>query len=563
MNPNVREVWLHSVTAVSPTTGEAFPAEFLIRDGRIAAVAPPGGIRAPGARPIDGGGRICVPGFVDAHMHIESSFLSPGAFASAVAACGTTTVAEDPHDLVNIAGVAGMAWMVAACRDLPVRILHMAPSCVPPLPGLETALGSVGPAEVREMLRMPGVAGLAEVMDYEAAVAGDPRIAAIVAEAVAAGVLVDGHAPGLVGADLAAFLGLGIESDHTVNSPEGFVERARLGAWVQLQARSARPDVIAALHALPVCAPLNLVTDDVAADELAAGQHLNAVAALAVRNGMPPLDALRAITWKPAQRLRLGDVGVLRPGARADLVVLDGELAEFRPWLVLAGGLPVGEWTPPPAPRPGPLGAGLRLPPLRADDFTWPVQAAAGPVRLRAMAVRPADFYTAPAEVAASVQHGLVDWEAAGLIQVAVLQRYGGGQRARAPLAGLRLGPGAAATTYAHDTHNLVVVGTNAADMAQAAERLRQIGGGIAIVRGGRLVAELALPLGGVMSPLPAAEVAAAAAGVRAALLAWGYAHGNPVMSLATLSLSVSPALKLTDLGLVDVAARRLVSPLA
>lgn len=274
---------------------------------------------------------------------------------------------------------------------------------------------------------------------------------------------------------------------------------------------------------------------------------------------MPVLEALRAMTWTPAQRLRLYDRGIVSPGKRADLVLVP-DLARFAPAVVISGGRVVardGE-----ALLPEPVGGALpfrdsvKIGRLAADDFRWHVNAPDGEIGLTAIRANPIDTATRPDVLALPVSDGEVQWEGRATL-LSIVERHGrGGTRACAPLLGFDLGDGAVATTYSHDSHNLTTIGTSCAAMALAANTVIDAGGGIAVVHNGQVTALLPLPVGGLMSDRPISEVVAKAQDVRAALHAWGYRHANAFMSVSTLSLPVSPSLKLTDQGLVDVDRR-------
>lgn len=547
-------------TVVSVFTGETFPADVAIRNETIAAVLAPGTID-PGlaAEVVDGAGLTVAPGYVDAHMHVESSFVTPASFAWLTLPRGTTTVLADPHEIVNVAGKPGLRWMIEAGQGTDQTILYGVPSCVPALLGFETAGAILTPEDISEMLDWPGVIGLGEVMDYRAVVRGDERMRAIVAAARAKGKLIDGHCTNLSGTELSAYLAEGIDSDHTKNPIEVHLEKARMGMLVMIQEKSVRPELFEALAALPIRPPLCLVTDDVAPDAIAERGHLDHIARCAVAAGMPPLEALRAMTWTPAQRLRLYDRGIVSPGKRADLVLLS-ELASFAPRVVISGGKVVardGQMV-----RPEPLGGALpfrdtvKLARLAADDFRWRLDMPAGEATLTAIRANPIDTSTRPDTLRLPVAAGEVDWEGRATL-ISIVERHGLARtRACAPLLGFDLGVGAVATTYSHDSHNLTTIGTSRAAMTLAANTVIEAGGGIAVVHGDRVAALLKLPVGGLMSDRPVSEVVAGAKAVRGALEAWGYRHANAFMSVSTLSLPVSPALKLTDQGLVDVDRR-------
>jgi adenine deaminase len=565
--PRAYDLLIRGGTVVSTFTGETFPADVAVRGETIAAVLPPGTVSGGQANDVlDAAGLTIAPGYVDAHMHVESSFVTPAAFAWLTLPRGTTTVLADSHEITNVAGKPGLRWMIEAGRGTSQTILYGVPSCVPSLIGFETAGAELTPDDISEMLDWPGVIGLGEVMDYRAVVRGDERMRAITAAARAKGKLIDGHCTNLSGADLSAYLAEGIDSDHTKNPVDITIEKARMGVLVQIQEKSVRPALFAALAALPIQPPLCLVTDDVAPDAIAERGHLDHVARCAVRAGMPPLEVLRAITWTPAQRLRLYDRGIVSPGKRADLVLLT-DLASFAPRVVLAGGRIVARdgqsLLTEPAGTDLPFRDSVRIGRLDPEDFRWRPAlegaSSAGEVTLRAIRANPIDTSTVPDALRLPIHAGEVRWEGRATL-VAIVERHGLARtRACAPLLGFELGPGAVATTYAHDSHNLVVIGTTRAAMAAAANALIDAGGGIAVAHGAEgetLAALLPLPVGGVMSDLPVGEVVARAKAVRAALDAWGYHHENAFMSVSTLSLPVSPALKLTDQGLVDVDRR-------
>lgn len=552
---------------VSVATGEVTAGHIAVVGGRIASLR--AGVHRRARTVVEGGGRYAVPGFVDAHLHIESSFLTPAAFAPAALARGTTTVAADPHEIANVFGERGVRAMLAHSRDLDLSVYCLVPSCVPSVPGLETAGAAIGVTETRRLLRHPRVLGLGEVMDYRGVIDGDARITAILAAARTLGpaVRIEGHAPNLRGADLEAFMFAGVTTDHTDNETAAWLEKMRLGMFAELQAKALRPELVAAMHALPLLPPFALVTDDVAPDTLVREGHLDRVARIALDLGLAPMVVLRALTLWPAMHLGLTDRGQLAPGLRADIVLTD-DLRRLEPAWVIAGGRPVAEGGRPlgrpqrpaatawaPFRRSLDLGGVDRLEPA---DLRWRVGAGAGPRRLPAMGWRPSDNRTAALDVVLDVDaDGRVAWQGRCAL-VCVIERYTGRLgRAFAPLLGLELDDGAVATTYAHDSHNLTIVGASERSMATAATAVIGAGGGIAVARGERVLALLPLPIAGILSDRPADAVAGAAAEVRAAMAEIGYRHVNPFMSVSTLPLLVSLERKLSDRGLVDVDRRR------
>lgn len=563
------ELVLRNAQVVSIFTGEIFPADVAIQGELVAAILPPANLA--GRQVIEAAGKLVVPGFIDAHMHIESSFVTPAAFAELTLVRGTTTVLADPHEIVNVAGKAGLKYMIEAGQGAAQSIFWGVPSCVPSLAGFETAGAEIKAGDVTEMLEYPDVIALGEVMDYRAVVGKDARTSGIIGAAKQKGVILDGHCPGLSGADLSAYLASGVDSDHTKNSVEVALEKARLGMFLQLQEKSIRPELIQALMALPLRPPLCLVTDDIAPDAIVSKGHLDHIGRKALAAGMPPLEVLRALTWNPAQRLRLYDRGIVSPGKRADLLLLES-LEELRPTLVIAGGQIVaqdGVYTGPriqqsPEITAGPFLNSLKLGRFNSQHFRWHLEEEAedGEVDLRALEINPVDTYTRANHIRLPLRDGEVEWEGRTVL-LAIYERYlGSGGHSFAPILGLELEAGAIATTYAHDSHNLLVLGTSQRAMAQAVNAVIEARGGIAIVRGNEILAQLKLPIAGLLSLEPGEAVAAQVARVRQALEVMGYNHANPFMSLSTLSLPVSPALKLTDKGLIQVTERRFTSHL-
>lgn len=564
------DLLVRNVRILSVATGEQMAGDIGVRQGRIVSLRPLGP-QGRATEVIDGKGRIALPGFVDAHLHIESSFLTPEAFAPAVLARGTTTVAADPHEIANIAGEVGVRAMLAASRRLALSVFYLVPSCVPSVPGLETSGAQIGASEARRLLRHPRMLGLGEVMDYRGVVEGDRRIHDILAEARARGsrARIEGHAPNLRGADLDAFMAAGVMTDHTDNDTEAWLGKMRYGMFAELQYKSLRPDLAAAMHDLPRLAPFALVTDDVMPDTLVEEGHLDRVARRAVAVGMDPLDVVRALTLWPAGHLGLTDRGQLSPGRRADIVLVD-DLATFRAAVVVSGGRIVARDGH--ALAPGPARAGRRWAMFRdslrlggpgaftAADFAWHLGGAAGPRLVAAMGWRETDNRTAACQITLPVgPDGLVDWVGRTSL-VRVIERYTGeAGTACAPVVGLALeAHSAVATTYSHDSHNLTVVGSSPEAMAKAACAVVQAQGGIAVVGGGDVLALLPLPIAGILAEEGAGPVAGRARAVRAAMERIGYRHFNAFMSVATLALLVSLERKISDRGLVDVDRRAL-----
>ncbi|MFF7652326.1 adenine deaminase C-terminal domain-containing protein [Streptomyces sp. NPDC007983] len=554
--PSRCDLLIRGAGVVSVHTGEIVPADVVVTGDLIRAVTAPG-VRIEADRVLDAEGLLLAPGYIDAHMHIESSLLTPAEFARITVRRGTTTVLADPHEIVNVAGREAMAWMIEQGRTTAQTMLWAVPSCVPALEGFETAGARLTADDIAEMLDWDGVTTLGEVMDYRAVVAGSPRMRSIIDAARRKGVRLDGHCPNLTGDDLGEYLWAGIDSDHTKNTPDVAVEKARLGMLLMLQEKCLTPELVRRLRELPVLPDFCLVTDDLAADAILERGHLDHIARVALDAGLDPLTVLRALTLHPARRLGLDDRGVVAPGKRADLVLLRA-LEDPAPVTVVCGGRVVedGADDAPPAPAANPFAASVRLAPLDEGDCRWRTDLPDGEHTFRALRVNPVDTYTEPAEVVLPVRNGIVDWEGRTALLAVYERHHRSGRRAMAPVVGFDLAPGAVATTYAHDSHNLTVVATGAAALRAAANRVIGSGGGICVAVTGQDPVHLPLPVGGVLSQAPAPRVAEGAAAVREALHGWGWRHRNAFMSISTMTLPVSPQVKLTDQGLVRVVDR-------
>ncbi|MDQ7840886.1 MAG: adenine deaminase C-terminal domain-containing protein [bacterium] len=555
-----------NVRVVNVFTTEVLPGHIGIAGGLFSRIFAPDDPLPPAHQIVEGRGRFAVPALVDCHLHFESTMVLPPAFAEAVVPLGVVTVTPDPHEIANVMGLEGIRLLIEQSRNLPLDVFMQVPSCVPAT-GLETSGANIGPGEVATALGWEGVIALGEVMDYPAVIAGDARMTAILEEALDAGTVIEGHAPNLTGADLAAFVASGINSDHTFVTPALALERLRAGVTLQLQEKSLAPETLAASQGAARALNLCLVTDDVLPDDLLARGHLDLVLREAIRMGLDPVEGIRAVTLAPARRMRLYDRGAIAPGLIAHLVLVSN-LEEFRADAVFSRGVLVAEEgrlrpgaiTVRPAPAAG-LGT-VRIPAPGVERFL--VDAPAGlagrsAARVRVMEMNATTTYTRAAEATLPLVDGRLDWESSGLCLAAVFERHGRAGGAGYGLVRGALRDGAIATTWAHDSHNLLVVGRSAAEMATAAGWVVEHGGGMAAVRGSKVLAGVPLPVAGIVSDQPARVVGEQVAAFRSALAALGFAHRSPIMTLAVLTLAVSPALKLTDRGLVDVVRGRLV----
>ncbi|MDT3438800.1 MULTISPECIES: adenine deaminase [unclassified Pseudofrankia] len=561
-------------SVVDVGTCEVRPADVGLVGPLIASVHPSGS-RTDALDAFDATGRFIAPGLIDMHVHFESSMLTPGAYASAVCPRGTTTIFGDPHELANVAGVAGVRYAVEASRGLPVRFIVQAPSCVPPMPGLELSGADLHGPEVAEMLAWPEVGGLAEVMDMLGVLTSDGRMVDVVAAGLASGKLVSGHAAGLTGAELQAYLAAGITSDHEIVTQDDAMEKLRAGLTVELRGAFEHllPGLVAELNALPEL-PTHLcaATDDLFALTLLTDGGIDHLLRRLVGYGLAPVRALRIATYHAAYRLRRTDLGLVAAGRQADLIILS-DLATVAVDEVFAAGQHVasgGEMVVPVVEGPSvpPLDT-MKIDPLTPDHFVLRVGHLPGGVyngttRLRVLA---GPVFTTWGEVDAKVRDGVVVPPDGHMLQVAVHRH---GRIAPRPQAALVSGwgewTGAVATSVSHDTHNLVVFGRDPVDMAAAANQVIADGGGVAVASGGKVVARVALPIAGLLSPLPAAEVAEAQRAVQDAAAAVGLTLRiltQPLFTVMVASLACLPGPHVTDLGLIDgTTGERIASPL-
>jgi adenine deaminase len=525
----------------------AFTREWLEVDVGVAGGRIAGFVPGDGGRRIDGRGRHLVPGFVDAHVHVESSKLAVEEFSRLLLARGTTTVVADPHEFANVLGAPGIEWFLEACAQVPLDVFVMVPSCVPASP-LESARGPLGPGEMRGLLGRPGVLGIAEMMNFPAVIAGDEGELAKLA--LATGGNVDGHAPGVLGAQLDAYLAAGIRTDHETTTWEEALERRRRGAWVLIREASNARNLEALLelvrrHGPERCA---FCTDDREPDMLLREGHLDQMCRAAVADGIPPEDALVMASLNPALCHGLTDRGAIAPGYRADLVLLE-DLTDFRPALVIKDG-EVVEDRKLPVSAPDWLRTTVNIAPVSPEDLRVPARGA----RVRVIEMVPDQLLTFAREADPRTDDGAVVADPArDLAKIAVIERHHAtGRVGLGFVTGFGLQRGAFASTVAHDAHNIIVVGVDDAAMAACVARLAELGGGIVVVDGERTL-ELPLPVAGLVSDAPAEEVVERLDAAHAALADMGVGLGAPFMALSFLGLSVIPSLKLTDHGLVDV----------
>ena len=538
---------------VNVLSGEVEQVDVAVAGGTVVGVG--NGLEAE--RHVDLAGRYLLPGFIDAHVHIESSLVTPHQFARGVVPRGTTTVVSDPHEIANVHGVAGIRYMLDASEGLPLAVYLMASSCVPATP-MATAGAELGALELAELARHPRVLGLAEVMNFPGAIAGQPEVLEKIRAFL--GRPVDGHAPAVRGRSLAAYVLAGPGSDHESTTAVEASEKLRRGLFLFLREATNAKNLD---DLLPALTPANLrrvalCTDDRQPGDLLDEGGIDAMLRRLIAAGIPPLEALRTATLNPAEYFGLRDRGAVAPGRRADLVVV-GSLEELDVHDVWSGGQLVardGKAEPWPVPR-----ARAPTPTMRLDPEALELAIPARQGRARAIVVVPDQIVTSSVVVEPHTLAGeVVADPARDLLKIAVVERHRGSGRVGLGLVkGLGLRQGAIGGTVAHDHHNLILIGTDDPSMRTVARAVVEMDGGLAVANGDRVLARLSLPVAGLMTEEPIEAVRGALDALLLASQGLGSALHDPFMAMSFLGLEVIPSLKITDKGLVDVDRFHLV----
>ncbi|MEX2406265.1 MAG: adenine deaminase [Actinomycetota bacterium] len=547
---------LRGGSVLSVFTGELLEADVAISGEHVAGV----GQSYEGREEVDVAGQILLPGFIDGHMHLESTKLTVDEFARGALPWGTTTVVLDPHEIANVFGLDGVRAILRSADEVPLDYYVMVSSCVPASP-FESSAATVTAEDIGRFLsEEPNAIGLAEMMDFVGVVRGtEDAVAKILA---AGGRHIDGHAPGLSGKALNAYLAAGVRSDHEATTLAEALEKRRLGMWIMIREGSAARNLEALVPLVLEHGPENclLCTDDLEPDHLLDKGHVNDVMRRAVELGCSAVDAVIMGTLNAARYHRLYEHGAVAPGYVADVVAVP-DLVSFRPARVWKlGRLVAREGTAIGVPRVSPpdwMRGSVHVPELGAEAFAIP-----GNGRVRVIGVEPGQIVTKALEDEPALRDGFaVADPGRDLAKMAVIERHKGtGRIGLGFVRGFGLRRGALASTHAHDAHNVVVVGVDDGDLAAAANRLREIGGGQVAVADGRVLAEVPCPIGGLLSDLPVEEVAASVGRMeQAAREALGATLPSPFMAMSFMALSVVPELKLTDRGLVDVNRFELV----
>ncbi|MCA8868660.1 MAG: adenine deaminase [Rhodobacteraceae bacterium] len=554
---------------VNVNSREILPgSQIAIAGGRFAYCgADAGHCIGPDTEIIDANGQFAIPGLCDAHMHIESGMLTPGQFARAVIPHGTTTMFTDPHEIANVLGLYGVRLMHDDAMGQPISIFTQMPSCAPSAPGLETTGHELGPDEVAEAMAWPGIVGLGEMMNFPGVINADARMLAEIAATQNAGKTVGGHyaSPDL-GPAFSAYVAGGPADDHEGTTETDAIARVRQGMRAMLRLGSAWYDVKAQITAITEKGldPRNFIlcTDDCHSGTLVNDGHMNRVVRHAIECGCDPLVALQMATINTATHFGLErELGSITPGRRAD-VILTSDLRTLPINRVIARGVtlaemgrltletPLFDW-PDDARQTVKLGKTLS-----ADDFAIHAPEGANYVRVKVIGVVENQAPTRALTAELQVRDGLVEGdEAKDVCQIALVERHRAtGEVVNAFVSGFTYkGECAIASTVAHDSHHMIVVGTSRRDMALAANRLGEVGGGVTVFKDGRELALVRLPIAGLMSDAPAQDVARDADRMMAAMAECGAKLNNGYMQHSLLALVVIPELRISDKGLIDV----------
>jgi adenine deaminase len=566
---------IRNATLVNVNSGELLENQDIAVTGdRIALVGEASHTIGSSTSVVDVRGKYVAPGFVDGHVHIESSMITVTQFARAVLPWGTTTCCIDPHEIGNVLGVPGVRLMLDEAQQLPLKVFVTAPSCVP-ASAFETPGAQIGPMEIEEMMQWDGVIALGEMMNYPAVLAGDEGVHGEIAATLHHGRVVEGHDTGLLGRELAAYAAAGITSSHESVRKVDALQRLRLGMYAMLRQGSAWLDVpetvkcVTEAHADPrhVC----VVTDDREPDSIVRDGHMNHAVRVAIEHGVDPVTAIQMGTLNPAEHFEIArEVGSIAPSRLADIIVLDS-LTQMRidrvfadGRLVAAAGKPVIEFERPSYPDVARRSVHLSRD-LKPEDFVVKSPVARGEVEVRVIGALEGSVLTRQLVRALPVRNGHVQPKVdEAILKTALVQRHSGSTAMGVGFThGFAFGKGAVASTVAHDAHNLLVLGTNDRDMAVAANTLADVGGGIVTVVDGETVALVELPIAGLMSEQPVEEVSAAVSRMYTVWQDLGCRWISPFMTMSLLGLTVLPELRLSDRGLVDTVKFEFVSPFA
>lgn len=548
---DLADLVLKNAKLVNVLSEEIYETDIAIIDDKIAGISK--GYK--GKEEIDLKGAYVSPSFIDGHVHLESSMLMPVEFAKLVLPSGTTTVIADPHEISNVMGLQGISFMREATKNLPLDVFMMLPSCVPAT-DLETSGVDLNSYDLALLIDAPWVLGIAEMMNFPGVINCDKSVLSKIRLGIEKHKRVDGHAPHLCGKDLDAYIASGVASDHECTTPEEAIEKLRLGMYLMIREATGARDLE---PLIPVLKNYNtrkcmFVTDDRHPKHL--GKHISRMVKKAVRLGVDPIKAIQMASINTAEYFKLSNVGAIAPGYKADIAVFDN-LETFEPTMVFKNGKLAaknGKMTvdmtelKPPA-----LRGSVNIKYLNKEDLQ--IKIPQGKKHLKVINVIPQQLITKLSIEPAKEKNGFAVSDTENdVLKIIVIERHKAtGNIGRGFVKGFGLKSGAIASTVAHDSHNMIVIGTNDDDMYYAAVELVKSQGGKIIVENGKTLSHLELPVAGLMSDEPTDEVLKKISDLEKASEKIGCKIADPFMSMAFLSLSVIPEIKITDKGLIDV----------
>lgn len=551
-------------------TGEVYPATVFVYDGAIAHVEyrnlEEGLDKVKNV--VDAEGKYLIPGLIDAHMHIESSMLTPRNFAKVSIPSGTTTIVMDPHEIGNVYGVEGVKYMHDSGEGLPQRQFVDIPSCVPAVPGCENAGAEFFAKEIEELAELKRVIGLAEVMDYIGVINQEDRMADIIHAAERKGLYLQGHAPFVSGRDLSAYLIGGPVTDHESRTGEEAIEKLRSGMFIDSRESSITHNVKDIWEGVKHCKFFDhycLCTDDREADDLLHEGHINYVVNAAIKYGMDPITAIKSATLNTAREINVTDLGAIAPGYVADMLLVE-DLSNIHPTHVFFEGKLVaqdGKLLQPIEDKEYEIETrnSLQLKELSLDDFHVDTPVENGKVAVNVMVYPNLELSSTYVEKTEfEVKDGNIVLPDDDYKFVIVLNRYGKGTIGKGIVKGFGTKKGALASTVSHDSHNLTVVYDNERDALLVANTLKECGGGMCAAYNGTVLSTLPLPLAGLMSLKSAEELSVVSQKMKQAIVELGLTDmENPLLRIVTLALPVIPEVKMSDLGLVDVLTKKII----
>lgn len=546
---NNADLVIKNVQLINVLSEEIYTTDVAIKDGIIAGV----GSGYKGNKEVDGTGKYLSPAFIDGHVHIESSMLLPSEFAKMVVPSGTTTVIADPHEISNIIGLHGISFMREASKGLPLDVYMMLPSCVPASP-YETSGFELNSYDLSLLIDSDWVLGIAEMMNFPGVVNQDKEVLSKIKLGLDKKKRIDGHAPYLADKDLCAYVAAGVNSDHECTNPEEAIEKLRLGMYIMVREGSAAKDLdslIPVLKNMPTRKCI-FVTDD--RYPAALKEHINMMVRRAVEKGVSPIKAIQMASINTAEYFGLKNLGALAPSYKADMLLFDN-LTDFKPSLVIKNGKVVAQ--------NGEMIVDIEskvLSSLRGTvNIRWldkedlKIQAKSN--KVKAIEVTDGQLVTKCVPAFVNVVDGYAESNVdEDVLKILVIERHkASGNIGKGFVKGFGLKSGAIASTVAHDSHNMIVIGTNDEDMFKAIKELVKSQGGKVIVKDGEVVAKLELPIAGLMSEESSQTVIKKGEELKQGEKTIGCTLAEPFMTMAFLSLSVIPEIKLTDKGLMDV----------